>query len=335
MTSADTVMVSGLEADFVSFKAPSGQWNTDLDAYLVSMNATFGFNLSPHKFSLQFVPTAYNGASGNLPQIGTYTTYTIRQGSCSQGFLIAGNVVHADYQNSSAGTVIKVDIEDRRKEILDYVTISTEDLGGNTPSGIISVGEVYRRTTGFDDLAGNISDLRVKEYRNISELGATYQQIWEAIQWGSTNGLVDFNVSGIPHPDVVAVNMLNSSEQLRWKFSAAPLSRVISTVLSDTSYDWYWGMNDDTIKVVSRKVTFDVNEDTLAIQQLSPDSATFTFGADRVQAPSKVTVFGANQEGFLNSSLLGDIDGVDVPAGVDFTFTPAWDNMNLRFIDAN
>jgi len=330
----DKVLVSGLEADFVAFKAPSGTWGVDLDAYLVSMNATFGFNLTPHRFSLQFIPTEFNGASGQLPTIGIYTSYEVRQGSCSQGFLMAGNIVHADYQNGANGTIVKIEVEDRRKDILDVIKLSTEDLGRNTPSGVISVGEVYRQKTGFDDLAGNISDARVKEYRNISELGATYQQIWEAVEWGSTNGLVDFNISGIPHPDIVAAQMLSSTEPLRWKFSTTPFSQVITTVLSDTSYDWYWGMNDDTIKVVSRKVTFDVNEDSLAIQQLSPDNATFTFGADKVQAPSKVTVFGANQEGFLNSNLLSAIDGVDAPAGVDFTFVPAWDNMNLSFIDA-
>ena len=334
MSLLDTIMVSGLEADFVAFKAPSGQWNVDLDAFLVSMNATFGFNLSPHRFSLQFIPTAFNGASGQLPEIGTYTTYEVRQGSCSQGFCIAGNVVHADYQNGIGGTVVKIEIEDRRKDFLDVIKVSTEDLGGDTPSGIISVGEVYRLQTGFDDLAGNISDSRVKEYRNISELGATYQQIWEAIEWGTNNGVVNFNISGIPHPDIVAAQMLNSTEPLRWKLSALPLSQVLSTVLSDTSYDWYWGMKDDEVKVVSRKTTFDVSEDSLAIQKLSPDNTTFTFGADKVQAPSKITIFGAHQEGFLNSALLGPIDGISDPAGVDFTFVPAWDNMNLSFIDA-
>jgi hypothetical protein len=330
----DAVMVSGLESDFVAFKAPSGQWQIDLDAYLVSMGATFGFNLTPHKFSLQFIPTEFNGASGQLPAIGTYTTYEVRQGSCSQGFLIAGNVIHADYQNGMNGTVVKVELEDRRKDILDVVTLSTEDLGGDTPSGVISVGEVYRLQTGFNDVGGNISDVRVKEYRNISELGATYQQIWEAIEWGSTNGQVEFNVSGIPHPDVVATQMLSSTEPLRWKFSASPLSQVIATVLNDTSFDWYWGMQDDAVKVVSRKVTFDVNEDSLAVQQLTPDSVTFNFGADKVQAPSKVTLFGAHQEGFLNSNLLGSLDGIDAPAGVDFTFSPAWGNINVSFIDA-
>jgi hypothetical protein len=79
----DEVLVSGLEANFVAFKAPSGQWNNNLDAYLQSVNGTFGFNLSPHKFSLQFIPTAFHGGSGQLPEIGTYTSYEVRQGSCS------------------------------------------------------------------------------------------------------------------------------------------------------------------------------------------------------------------------------------------------------------
>ncbi len=328
------IMVSGYEADFVSFKAPSGQWSVDLDAYLTSMSASFGFNNSPHKFSLQFVPSAYNGASGQLPEIGTYTTYEVRQGSCSQGFLIAGNVVHADYQNSTAGTAMKVEIEDRRNEILGVLKITTEDLGTDIPNGVVSVGEAYRLQTGFTDINGDIEDARVKEYRNITELGATYQQIYEAIIYASGAGRSAFDWTKLPHPSVVSSNTLGSLEPLRFKFSAIPLSQVVSTVLSDSAFDWYWGMNDDEVKIVNRKVTFNVTEDSLAVQKLTPDSPTFGFGTDVVQSPSKVTILGAHQEGFLNSTLLGGIDGIDSPAGASFTFTPAWDSINVSFWDA-
>jgi hypothetical protein len=316
------IMVSGWESDFVAFKAPSGQWNVNLDAFLTSMSASFGFNLTPHRFSLQFIPENFNGASGQLPDIGTYTTYEVRQGSCSQGFLIAGNVIHADYQNSTNGTIVRVDVEDRRKDFLDQIKISSEDLGTNLPSGLVSVARMYRLTTGFDDVSG-ISDSRVKEYRNISELGCTYQQIYEAIVWARNNGDITFNPSGLPHPDIVAANTMGSLEPIRWKFNAQPLSEVISAILNDTAYDWYWGMQDDAVKLVNRKVTFDVSEDSLAIQSLQPDSVDFRFGADVVQAPSKITVLGANQQGILNSTLLSSIDGIDNPSG-SMVFRPAW-----------
>ena len=328
------IMVSGYEADFVSFKAPSGQWNVDLDAYLTSMSASLGFNMTPHKFSLQFIPSAFNGASGQLPEIGTYTTYEVRQGSCSQGFLIAGNVVHADYQNATQGTVLKVDIDDRRQDILDVIKITTEDLGTDIPNGLVSVGEAYRMETGFTDVNGDIEDSRVKEYRNIIELGATYQQIYEAIIYASGAGRSAFDWTKLPHPSIVSSNTLGSLEPLRFKFAAIPLSQAISTILSDSAFDWYWGMQDDAIKVVNRKVTFDVAEDSLAVQKLTPDSTNFGFGVDVVDSPSRITVLGAHQEGFLNSSLLGGIDGIDAPAGTDFTFTPAWDSISVSFWDA-
>lgn len=326
------IMVSGWESDFVAFKAPSGQWNVNLDAFLTSMSASFGFNLTPHRFSLQFIPENFNGASGQLPDIGTYTTYEVRQGSCSQGFLIAGNVVHADYQNSSNGTVVRVDIEDRRKDFLDQLKISSEDLGASLPSGLVSVARMYRLTTGFDDVSG-ISDSRVKEYRNIVELGCTYQQIYEAIVWARNNGDITFNPSGLPHPNILAANTLGNLEPMRWKFNAQPLSEVISTVLNDTAYDWYWGMQDDIVKVVNRKVTFDVTEDSIAVQSLQPESTDFRFGADVVQAPSKITVLGAPQHGILNSTLLSPIDGIDNPS-VSMIFNPAWSNIKVGFIDA-
>ena len=328
----DEILVSGYEADFVAYKAPSGQWGTNLDAYLLSVGASFGFNLTPHKFSLQYVPSKFNGASGELPEIGKYTSFEVRQGSCSQGFLIAGNVVHSDYQNSSAGTAVRIEIEDRRLEVLD-LKIATEDLGDNVPSNVVSVGEMYRETVGFSNTNSAASDARVKEYRNISELGATYQQIYEAIDWANRNGAITFDVTKLPHPNVLAANTLGNREPIRWKFSAIPLAQVISTVLSDTSYDWYWGMKDDSVKVVNRKVTFDVNEDDLSIQQLSPDSVNFRFGTDKVPSPSKVTVLGAHQEGFVNSDLLSPIDGMDSPAG-SIVFTPAWTGIKISFIDA-
>ncbi len=331
---SNEVLVSGLESDFVSFKAPSGQWNTDLDAYLQSVSATFGFNLSPHKFSLQFIPTAFRGGSGQLPQIGTYTSYEVRQGSCSQGFCIVGDVVHADYQDSAGGTVIRVEIEDRRKNFLDQIKLSSEDLGDTLPSGLVSVGQMYRNTVGFDDVGGNISDSRVKEYRNLTELGCTYQQIYNTIEYANTQGDISFDVTRLPHPDVVAANTLNNLEPIRWKFNAAPLSQVISTILSDSSYDWYWGMKDDRIKVVNRKVTFDVNEDSLAIATLTPDHINFRFGSDVVNSPSQVTILGSHQEGILNSDLLSPLDGVDEPAG-NIIFTPAWTTIKVSFIDAH
>jgi hypothetical protein len=329
----EQVVVSGFEGDFVAFKAPSGTWGVNLDAFLVSLNAGFGFNQSPHKFTLQFVPTAFNGASGELPPIGIYTTYEVRPGACDVGFFLAGNVTHADYANSANGTTVRIEIQDRRLDVLDEVKITTEDLGGNVPSGVVSVAEVYRRTIGFLDASGNVSDSRVKEYRNITDLGATYQQIHEALIFSSGLGITNFDTDKIPSPAQIAQNLLGSTEPLRWKFTASPLSQVISTVCSDASYDWYWGMHDDKVKLVNRKVTFDVDEDSLAIQTLSPDSVDFRFGKDEVRSPSKVTLFGAHREGFLNSRLLSPLDGIDEPQE-NMIFSPGWTGVTVSFYDA-
>lgn len=331
---SDQVLASGLEGNFVAFKAPSGQWGVNLDASLVSMNASFGFNQTAHRFNLQFVTEEFNGGSGNLPAIDTYTRFEVRPTACEQGFFIAGKIVHADYNNSVGGTSISIEIEDRRKDILNKVKVTNEDLGDTVPSGLVSVGSWYRNTVGFKDTGGSISDSRVKEYRNILELGATYDQIYNAILWAQSQNNTDIDPSGIPSPTVISANMLEQDEPLRWKLTSSPLATVISTVCSDASYDWYWGMRDDTVRLVNRKVEFIVNEDSLPIQVLSPDSVDFKFGADRVQAPGQITLLGAHQEGVLNSRLLSSIDGVTDPSGVDYTFTPAWGEINLSFYDA-
>ncbi len=330
---SNIVAASGLEGNFIPFKAPSGQWGVDLDASLVSMNASFGFNETAHRFNLQFVTEDFNGGSGNLPPIDTYTRFEIRPNACDQGFFLAGKIIHADYSNSANGTSVSIEIEDRRKCILDEVKITTEDLGEGVPSGLVSVGAYYRNAIGFKDAGGSISDARVKEYRNILELGATYEQIYNALIWASGQNQTTFDTSRLPEPAVISANLLGSTEPLRWKLTSTTLSTVISTVCSDSSYDWYWGMRDDKVKLVNRKVEFIVNEDALPIQTLSPDSVDFKFGADRVQAPGEVTVLGAHQEGFLNSRLLSPIDGIDEPS-VDFTFTPAWSEISISFYDA-
>ncbi|MCI0564254.1 MAG: hypothetical protein MN733_37750, partial [Nitrososphaera sp.] len=80
-------------------------------------------------------------------------------------------------------------------------------------------------------------------------------------------------------------------------------------------------------------VEFVVNEDNLPVQALLSDNVTFQFGLDKVDAPSKVTVLGANQEGFLNSRLLSPIDGLEDPAGVTYSFLPAWPHISISFYD--
>ena len=327
------VSVSGFQNNFTSFKAPSGQWGVNLDASLVSMNATFGFNETAHRFNLQFVTEEFNGGSGNLPPIDTYTRFEITPNACDQGFFIAGKIVHADYSNSTNGTTVAIEVEDRRKCILDQVKITSEDLGENIPSGLVSIGAYYRNAIGFKDAGGAISDSRVKEYRNILELGATYEQIYNALIWASGLNQSNVDTTKLPSPAVISANLLGSTEPLRWKLTSTALSTVISTVCSDASYDWYWGMRDDEVKLVNRKVEFVVDENSLPIQVLSPDSVDFKFGADRVQAPGQITVLGAHQEGFLNSRLLSPIDGIDEPSS-SFTFTPAWSEISVSFYDA-
>lgn len=332
---SDDVIVSGSLSDFVAFRAPSGQWETDLDAFLTSFSATFGFNLTPHKFSLSFVPRDFNGASGQLPNIGTYTEYEIRPGGCNAGFCLAGNVTHADYENSTNGTAARIEIQDRRKEYLDQVKVTTEDLGLNIPSGVVSVAAHYRKTTGFKNASGVVIDSKVKEYRNIVEIGASYQQIYEALIQADLDDTIAIPISGtIPHPSVVAANVRASTEPLRFKLLATPLSEAISAVLSDAGYDWYWGMKDDQVKVVNRKSEFIVTENSHPLQVLSPDSVNFKFGKDEVNLPGKVRILGAHQEGVLNSRLLSDIDGIEEPTGSDFTFVPAWTGINISFYDA-
>jgi hypothetical protein len=319
MTNIVTVSGCPPEPQF-GFLAPSSQWGVILDASLVQMQASFGFNLTPHNFSLTFIPTAFNGASGQLPTIGTATEMSI--GPSGQ-FYIKGRVSHSDYTNASNGTSISVQIQDDRKYILDQIKITSEDLGDTLPSGVVSVAKAYREINGLG------TDAKVEEYRQIQDIGATYQQILEAIDKDTT-----FDVSGIlPSTAAIAANLDSfGTEPLRFKFTMSPLSQVISSVCSDSAYDWYWGMADNQVKLVNRKVAFAVDENSLAVQQLQPDSTNFKFGVDEVNSPDLVSLLGGHQEGFINSDLLSSIDGLNNSDSL--VFTKAWTDISISFYDA-
>ncbi len=48
---------------------PSGVFGLNVDAYLSSLNATFGFNQTSHRFDLEYVPSQFSFK--DLPSIGS------------------------------------------------------------------------------------------------------------------------------------------------------------------------------------------------------------------------------------------------------------------------
>lgn len=324
---------------FPSGLIPAGDPGHDLEAALIQINATFGLNTTPHAFNTQWVPTrddpkAFHGASGQAPEVGQILGFTVGE------FLVSGEITHSEYNvDSTGGTILSINFRDTRG-CLDAIKIITEDLGDNPGSGNISVARAVRLVDGFTDLEGNISEQKFKEYRKILEQGATYPQILTAIQFAIDQGEITFDIDAIPTTDQLEANLGGDASAIRFNFDAQPLSEVVTRVLEACAYDWYWSMSEQKVRLVNRKIPFELEENELLdiVASLGATSGLdqtirLSFGEDLVQQPRRVRLLGAHQEGWLNSPLLGPIDGVETQnSGI--VFYPAWPNFTVQFTDA-
>ena len=324
---------------FPSGQIPPGLPGADLNAALIQINGTFGFNITPHSFNTTWVPLrddpkGFHGASGQAPAIGQIIGFSVGE------FLASGEIIHSEYSiDNGGGSVLGIVIRDNRS-CLDRISIITEDLGDNPgSSGVISVARAIRVINGFTDGDGNISEERFREYRKILEQGCTYPQILDAIQLAVDNGDISFNVDSIPSVDDLEANLGGTASAIRFNFDSTPLSEVITQVLEATAYDWYWSMSEQAVKLVNRKIAFTLDEEDLLDTVASLGSASgldqtirLRYGDDFVDQPRRVRLLGAHQEGWLNSPILSPLDGVDTP-GSGITFMPAWNNLTVQFTD--
>lgn len=324
---------------------PSGQIEPgfpgrDLDAALIQINGQFGFNNTPHNFTTTWVPTrddpkAFHGASGQAPNVGEIIGFTVGE------FLVSGEITHSEYNvDSNGGTILNINLRDTRG-CLDAITVITEDLGYNPGSGSISVARGVRLTKGFTDPGGNVSEELFREYRKILELGSTYPQLLDAIQLAVDQGEIQFDLDTIPTKEDLEANLGGNASAIRFRFDATPLSEVMTRVLEATAYDWYWSMSENQVRLINRKVPFELEENNLLdiVSQLGAASGLdqtirLAVGNDLVSQPRKVRLLGAHQEGWINSPLLGPLDGVETTvSGV--IFEPAWPRFSVQFTDAN
>jgi hypothetical protein len=277
--------------------------------------------------------TVLHGASGNLPLAGRIIGFNVGD------FLVSGMITHADYRaTGNQGTIVSIEIQDTRS-CLDKIKIHTEDLDNN-PSGMVSVARAYRVNRGLFNAQGQVDTDLYFEYQNILENGCTWPQIVEAIQLAVTEGELVFDVDTLPTVAQLEANLGGTATAIRFKFAAMPLSQVVSRVCQDTAYDWYWSMSENRVKLVNRKVAFDLDEQQLlnVVARLGGSGlktvTALGFGKDIVQEPRRVRLLGARQEGFINSEVLSPIDGIDT-LGSGVVFEPAWRNMSVGFYDAD
>jgi hypothetical protein len=338
------IVVSGVGAPLNGIPWPSGSFGpnepgSQLCAFLSSVNATFGFNLTPHTFQTEWVPCgdpcAFHGASGQLPDIGH--PFELFIGS----FYYRGRVVHADYTSSGGGTLMNVTVEDNRRE-LRRTKIHTEDLGEDAPSGVVSIARGYRIVNGLTDINGDPSDPLIKEYNRILQFGGTYSQILIAIDTAFNEGKCSIPSTELPTVEQIEKNIGGTVESIRFQFNLSPLDEAMTRVLNDTGYDWYWNMNAGKLNLINRKTVFDLSENDIldlvsefgSVSGLN-ETKQLGFGQDVVPDPTRFRVLGGHQEGIINSPLLSPIDGLDTSAFDDtILFTKVWDQLSVGFYDA-
>lgn len=339
------VIVSGVGIPNNGIMFPSGTIpytdpGSQLCALLASVNASFGFNLEPHKFSTEWIPKgdpcSFHGASGQLPNIGTRLEFYVGD------FLVRGLVSHADYISSDAGTIINLNIEDERK-YLRRVKVHTEDLGENAPSGVVSIARAYRVINGLLDVFGDPSDPLIREYDRITQYGGTYSQFLQAIDLHFNEGRISIPVTDLPTLAQIEQNVGGSADFIRFQFSMTTLDEAISKVLADFGYDWYFGLDSYKIHLINKKYPFDISEADIlnivstfgSLSGLNETKQT-SFGHDVVPDPTRLRIIGGHQEGVINSALLSPIDGLDTSAiDGNVTFTKVWDKLSVGFYDAN
>jgi len=343
----NTILVSGVGVPDFAIPFPSGQIDagypgSNLYAFLASANANFGFNLTPNTLEMNFMPvprdeTIYHGASGNLPTVGMFLEMFI------EDFYFRGRINHADYNNSDAGTIIRITLEDTRRS-LDKIKIHTEDLGDNVPSGVVSIGRAYRILHGLTDDDGAEVDGLVFEYNEIMDRGATYSQIIEALQLAINERQINLSINQVPPLSKLEANIGGTIEALRFKFDMTSLTEAITTVLQDCAYDWYWNMNTNSVSLINRKAAFELTESNLmslinkvsGYSDVSEGTKRLGFGEDAVQEPTRFRLLGGRQQGFINSELLSPVDGLDTSSlDNNVTFVPAWSDISVGFYDAD
>lgn len=350
------IIVSGVGVPLNGIPWPSGQFGdgepgSQLCAFLSSVNAAFGFNLTAHTFQTEWVPCgntdAFHGASGQLPDIGHFLEMYIGD------FFFRGRITHADYTTTTGGTIVSVTVEDDRRS-LRRVKIHTEDLGEDAPSGIVSIARAYRIVNGLVDINGDPNDPNIQEYRRILQYGGTYSQLLEAIQLHFIESKCAIPASELPTVEQLEHNIGGTIAAIRFQFNLTNLDEAISRILLDTGYDWYWNMDSQRLCLINKKAVFDITEQDILdlVSEFGSTSGLnetkqLGFGQDVVPDPTRFRVLGGHQEGFINSHLLSPIDGLDTfgldgyvskdikNSTIEVIFTPAWSNLTVGFYDAD
>ncbi len=332
------IAVSGLTSyAHNSIVLPSGTFGLNIDAHLSSINATFGFNTQPHRFDLEYIPEYFDFT--DLPTIGTNVAFTI-----GENFYIKGDIVHADYNKSEKGNIVSLSIEDDRLD-LNKIFLDTYGIFGHDDSPQNNVVDiVYWYVKNYVDTRKTGLSLLQKELYMIFKHGATYRQIYEAVDYFEhTAGTLTDILNKIPQPEIIEAQLIGDPSTYRWQFKSQPLLECINKILSDVCYDFYWDMRNQKIDVINTKHEVLIGASNIPVAGDSASTVSLRYGKDKAEEATQKQLYGAEMEGIIGG---GSAYGTDSGAfglsaatynlGIganttSLTFIPAWRDIVIKY----
>lgn len=332
MASSKYITVDASSADYQANKVvfPSGTFGLDLEAELSSINATFGFNKTPHRLETEWIPLDFSYST--LPTINSEVSLSVND------FYFRGKIKHADYNKSAKGKVLNIVIEDNR-DILNNVYIDTGGLFGlndTVASGVIDMRSWAFNAWDFSSRTYGLNKHEAeKEILLLEKHGTTYRNIYDAIGYYESIGKLSNIQSKLPDPDVIEAQLTDTPLGYRWSFSNVSLLDAMTTILNDVLYDFYWNMSKDKINVVNRKFAVDISENAIPISTDTSAIISSRYGKDKAENPTRVKLYGAQMEGMLGNigaaGVFGSPDNHDLGFVPVNTYTPAWPFMKVQY----
>lgn len=298
---------------------PGGANSTSAIGNLVSFQAEFGMNNTPHNFTFQFA--IENITFNTLPTIGKIVELTIKD------FYVKGEVTHADISKAENGYTINLGVQDLRTTLNDTVidTFGIYQDINSVPSGLVDVAaQVFSNGEGGGQIAARNLRIFVDE-------GATYKEIYNAIP-------ADIQAK-IPSPEEIAGQLDADPDSFRWQVRAQPLLEFMNRILGDVALDFYWDMRAGQIRTINRKINQTIDQETHFL--LSSDNVIKSkVGKDKGERATRGLIYGAQMEGLAGSGAgqlatsrfnYGNL-GIETGLGV---FRPAWRNARVKYFKAD
>jgi len=271
--------------------------------WIQDINASFGFNSTPHSVELTIV--AKDQIPVSQDRIGE--TCALKIGSMR----FYGYVTHVDSSISSAGFVTRVSCQDGRQIDLNKYLIHTEPLLDSNLSNVIVVPKEL-------ETGGTLYSVNSPLWL-MTNYGATYSEIYNAV--------INRGIVKLPSPSVIA-NRLGNHEAYRWPFSLTPLFDALLQIFDDCGYDVYY--YNDEIRLIDRSQSVEVAQAFLDDKY----KINTRDGYDQSDRPTSYTILGAKKQGGVGTiSNVVEYQNL-VSVGTD-ELIPCWNDIEIMYHDNN